>query len=63
MLYINVIVLLCVSFFLGYYYGKGKIVIVKTMNKKELEEEKKKAEQQIKEIEDEIQNIMKGGEF
>ena len=45
MLILNIIVLMLVALFIGYYLGKGKIVITKTMNK---EDSAKYLEQQEK---------------
>ena len=45
MLILNIIVLMLVALFIGYYLGKGKIEITKTMNK---EDSAKYLEQQEK---------------
>lgn len=54
---INVLILLGVSFLLGFYLGKGKIEIKKTYSKKEQELLKEEAEKQRKEFEEQIEEI------
>ena len=60
---INVLALILVSFFIGYFLGKGKIEIVKKMSKKEEKELKEMYEKQLKEFEEYNEQIKKLNEF
>jgi len=64
MLILNVIVLIAVAFVIGYFLGKGQIVVRKRLSKAEnlaAEKELKEMNAQIKEYNEEMKSIFGGG--
>ena len=63
MLYINIIVLLALSFASGYFMGKGKIVIERKLDKTTSENIIRKQEQAVERYNNMMQELTGGGDI